>query len=460
MAVPIIAIFDVGKTNKKVFFFDEQYKVVFEKSVRFDEITDEEGDPCEDLRGLSTWVRNTLSEIIKPGLFEVKAINFSSYGASLVHVDAEGNPLTPLYNYLKPYPLYLQKQFYEKYGGELKVSKETASPVLGSLNSGMQLYRLKYQMPELYHRISYSLHLPQYLSYLITGTPVSEVTSIGCHTGLWNFERNDYHDWVIKEGILDKLAPISPSDSALEVQLGNRLVVVGAGLHDSSAAFIPFITGFDEPFVLLSTGTWCISLNAFNRTPLTENELKNDCLCYMSFKGTPVKASRIFAGNEHEKQTKKIAAHFNLRDEFYQALPYNPAWASKIWTDEIATLADVDGNLAVSAFEKREIAHFGSAEDAYHQLLVDLVKMQMRSTNLVLEGTGVKQIFVDGGFSKNQKYMSLLAAAYPAMKVYAATVAQATSLGAALTLHQRWNKKPVPHCMVDLKYYPTPELAV
>jgi hypothetical protein len=34
-AIPVIAVFDVGKTNKKLFLFDENYKIVFERTARF-----------------------------------------------------------------------------------------------------------------------------------------------------------------------------------------------------------------------------------------------------------------------------------------------------------------------------------------------------------------------------------------------------------------------------------------
>jgi hypothetical protein len=47
--IPVILIFDVGKTNKKLFLFDEEYNVVFERSARFNEIEDEDGFPCENL---------------------------------------------------------------------------------------------------------------------------------------------------------------------------------------------------------------------------------------------------------------------------------------------------------------------------------------------------------------------------------------------------------------------------
>ena len=59
---------------------------------------------------------------------------------------------------------------------------------------------------------------------------------------------------------------------------------VGVGLHDSSAALIPLSASFNEPFILLSTGTWCISLNPFNHTMLSDYELNQDCLCYLLMK--------------------------------------------------------------------------------------------------------------------------------------------------------------------------------
>lgn len=65
----------------------------------------------------------------------------------------------------------------------------------------------------------------------------------------------------------------------------------------------------------------------------------------------------------------------------------------------------------------------------------------------------MKRIFVDGGFSKNSVFMHLLAAAFPQMEVYAASMAQATALGTALSIHSQWNKKPVPQDLIQLKYY-------
>ena len=49
---PVIAIFDIGKTNKKLLLFNEDYKIVYEKSARFIETTDEDGFPCENVDAL------------------------------------------------------------------------------------------------------------------------------------------------------------------------------------------------------------------------------------------------------------------------------------------------------------------------------------------------------------------------------------------------------------------------
>ncbi|MES1225967.1 MAG: carbohydrate kinase, partial [Bacteroidota bacterium] len=56
MPLPVILIFDIGKTNKKVFLFDEDYNIVFEKTEILPEIKDEDGFPCEDIEMLVKWV--------------------------------------------------------------------------------------------------------------------------------------------------------------------------------------------------------------------------------------------------------------------------------------------------------------------------------------------------------------------------------------------------------------------
>jgi len=448
----VIAIYDVGKTNKKLILFDEQYNVVYEESTQLTETKDEDGFSCEDVVALTAWVKNSFAKIQTDQRFEIRAVNFSGYGASFVFLDKNKNVIPPLYNYLKPYSPALQKQFYQTYGGESQFSKITASPILGNLNSGMQLYRLRYEKPELFKQIKYALHLPQYLSFVLTSQLHSDITSIGCHTNLWNFQQNRYHDWVEKEGVMEKLVPVAKCNSI--VGNVNDHILAGVGLHDSSSALIPYFTSFHDPFILLSTGTWCISLNPFNHSMLSDYELHEDCLCYLSYEGQPVKASRIFAGYEHEQQVQRLAGFFNKPLTYYTTVNVDPELLKK---QKLAIknlqLMNEGSEPARSAFGKRKLEDFRNYEEAYHQFIVDIVAQQVRSTNLVLRGTGAKRIFVDGGFSKNPIYMYLMAEAFPTLEVYAASVAQASALGAALVIHQHWNNKPLPTNIIDMKLY-------
>lgn len=441
---PVITIFDVGKTNKKLFLFDEQYRIVHEQNIQLPEIKDEDGFACEDINALTNWVKDSFTSILAEEKFEIKAVNFSAYGASFVYLDENGKVFLPLYNYLKPFPKELQNRFYNTYGGEKLIARQTASPVLGSLNSGMQLYRLKYEKPEFFVKIKWALHLPQYLSYILSSEVCTDITSIGCHTNLWSFKEQQYHKWVSGEGIEEKLPSIK--DSTTIAGKTSSAIAVGIGLHDSSAALIPYLYSFTEPFVLLSTGTWCITLNSFNDTLLTDQELEQDCLCYFSYKGKPVKASRLFAGHEHVHQVKRIAEHFKKPMDHY--------WNIKCDLSILMGLRKTaTANDQHFEFQTRDLNGFSSYEEAYHQLILDIMILQVKSIDLVLKGSSIKRIFVDGGFSQNSIFMHLLAEAYPNIEVYAATIAQASALGAALAIHKHWNRNEIPVDIIKLKRY-------
>ena len=448
----VIFIFDVGKTNKKILLFDEQYKLVHEENKQFAEIKDEDGFPCEDVLVLTQWIKESFLRLVKDERFDIKAVNFSGYGASFVYLDDQLHVIPPLYNYLKPYPADLQKKFYDDNGGEHEFTRQTASPVLGNLNSGMQLYRLKYEKPDTFANIKYALHLPQYLSFILSSAVYSDITSIGCHTNLWNFEENKYHHWVRDEQIENKLPPLFSCEEI--AGYADADVPVGTGLHDSSAALIPYFSSFNEPFILLSTGTWCISLNPFNHQPLTDYELNRDCLCYLSYRGDPVKASRLFAGYEHEQQIKNLAAHFNKPNDYFTTVQCDVQVLNRL--NRNSNPAKPGNNIPAlqqSVFSKRNLDDFPNYEEAYHQLIADIMIQQVESTELVVSGTTVKRIFVDGGFSRNPIYMYLLAESFPAMEVYAASVAQASASGAALAIHPHWNNLPLPADIIELKLY-------
>jgi hypothetical protein len=195
-------------------------------------------------------------------------------------------------------------------------------------------------------------------------------------------------------------------------------------------------------------------MNPFNDTPLTPEELQKDCLCYMQYKQKPVKSARLFSGNEHEIQTRKIAKHFGLPDDFYKEIKYNKDIIADLRiTNFKESSYNTDSYIDKCPFENRNLDSFKNYEVAYNQLITDIIAQQVLSTRLVIHNSPVKKIFVDGGFSKNSIFMNLLAQAFPEMEVYAASMAQASALGAALAVHNSWNPKPIQNDLIDLKFY-------
>ena len=433
-----ILIFDIGKTNKKAIVFDSGFQVIHEESTTFSELVDEDGFPCDDIHGITNWIKVTAERLIKKENFNIHSINFSGYGASFVHLDSELKLIPPIYNYLKPFSDELKDKFFSAHNPMEKILVETAGPFLGSLNSGLLLYAIKETKPDLYKRIKYSLHLPQYLSFIFTGKVFSDITSIGCHTMLWNFPENQYHQWVKEEGIDKKLAPIENNAATIEVEIQHKKIEVGIGIHDSSAALIPYTETEQEPFALISTGTWCITLNPFNQHPLTKSELESASLCYIQHNGKQVKAAQLFAGHIHEEGTKKIAAYFKTEHGFYKKITLDENIFNS--TNELKAglmMQKNASNFKESSFLSTEMTIFNDEIEAYHFLIAEIIQQQKFSSSLVINNTNIKKICVDGGFGKNELYMKLLAKAFSSYNVVAASMPQASSIGAAMVMVKR-----------------------
>ena len=212
--LPVIAIYDIGKTNKKLLLFDEDYNVVEQSEVSFEEIEDDDGFPCDDIHAIVNWIQNSWVEFEEGDKYEIKAVNFTTYGASLLHIDQDDKLVTPLYNYLKAFPEDILDQFYDQYGEKSKIALETASPFLGMLNSGLLLYWLKLSKTELFDRIKYSFHFPNYLSYLFAKNAHTDYTSLGCHTTLWNFRDDDCFPFLLVFDLC-LCADLDPSSTCL-----------------------------------------------------------------------------------------------------------------------------------------------------------------------------------------------------------------------------------------------------
>lgn len=442
----VTAVFDIGKTNKKFFLFDEEYQEVYRDYKRFEEIEDEDGFPTDNLQAIQIWAKTIFEEILKSKKYDVATINFSTYGASLVHIDKNGHPLTPLYNYTKPIDEECKIKFYNKYGGRDALSTETASPPAGMLSSGLQLFWLKETKPEIYRNIKYSLHFPQYMSYLFTGIPVSDYTSIGCHTALWDYTKNDYHDWVYAEGIDEKLAPIVESNMSINMQYLGKKIKVGVGIHDSSAALLPYLKGDRNEFLLISTGTWSITLNPFSDGTLSHSELTANCLNYMRPDGHPVKASRLFLGNEYKIQIDNLHKHFGKDYGYHKTIKFSEEIYHEVSLDTRPRFHFASLDVTRAQPDKADFEIFPNFEYGYHKLMLELMELQVHSARSAVGDTNIRKVYIDGGFTDNDLFVKLVSFHFRNHKVRTGKSPLGSALGAAMVIadkeiHKKFLKK-------------------
>ncbi len=430
----VTAVFDIGRTNKKFFLFDKKLKEVYRTYTIIEEIKDEDGFPCDNLTEIIQWVKNTLNQFLRHKTFVIQAVNFSAYGASMVHLDKFGNPVAPLYSYLRPISSDILAKFYATHGDVWQLAKETSSPPLAMLNSGLQPYWIKYAKPDLFKKIKWSLHFPQYLSYLFTGIPVSDYTSIGCHTMLWDYSKKDYHQWVYDEEIDRVLAPIVDTRTMILKSYQDRRLKFGVGIHDSSSALLPYFRFAKAPFLLISTGTWSISMNSFSDAPLTEEDLQNDVLNFMQIDGRPVRASRLFLGNEYKLQIKELLRHFNKKPKHHHHIKIRWKLINKLRSNYQRKFTFDSIKLSHLVSEKVGLDHFKDFGEAYHQLMLELVELQVRSSRMAIGETALKKIYIDGGFINNDIYVKLLVDHFSTYKVETARSGLGSALGAAIVI--------------------------
>ncbi|MFN7115533.1 MAG: FGGY family carbohydrate kinase, partial [Saprospiraceae bacterium] len=396
-----------------------------------------DGFPADDLAAIQRWIKDLFSKILKSKKYQVEAINFSTYGASFVHLDKHGQPLTPLYNYTKPYPDDILQSFYAKYGDPLKIAKETASPPLKMLNSGLQLYWLKYAKPKIFKQIRWSLHFPQYLSFLFTGIPLSDYTNLGCHTMLWDFSKQDYHDWVYAEEIDKILPPITSTGTSINMHYNNKIIKIGTGIHDSSAALLPYLLADPKPFLLISTGTWSIALNPFSQETLTEENLLLDCLQFMRVDGKSVNAARLFLGNEYRLQVEQLCAHYGKAYGYHRNIKFDEHLYHILKTNYQPYFHFTSIHLPRKQPEKTDLQAFDNFETAFHQLMLELVALQIQAAERAIGSTEIHKIYIDGGFADNDIYIKLLCNHFKNYKLRTTQSPLGSSLGAAMVISDK-----------------------
>lgn len=412
-----IAVIDIGKTNAKLALVE--VGTLHELAVETRPNTVLPGPPWPhfDLAGHWAFLLDALGRMHRE--HGVDAISVTTHGAAAVLLDVEGGLAAPMLDYEHDGP----DAAAPAYDALRPAFAETGSPRLPlGLNLGAQLHWMLKTDPGLRERTAHIVTYPQYWGYRLTGALATDVTSLGCHTDLWNPWKGAPSVLVERLGLAGKLAPArKPSDVlgtlATEVAGATGLpstIPVACGIHDSNASLYPHLVGRKPPFAVVSTGTWVVAMAVGSGA--VELAPARDTLVNVDAHGGPVPSARFMGGREYE-----------IIREGSEAIPTDADRAAVL--DGLYLLPAIASGRG--PFPQRE-GGFTAEPATGGQRMLALSYYLALMTDICLELVGAEgPVIVEGPFARNADYLQMLAVLHEA-PVEASVSATGTSVGGAL----------------------------
>lgn len=417
-----IAIIDIGKTNAKVAIVDSgNWREVAVRTTP-NHVLDTAPYPHFDIDGIWSFIISALRDLNQT--HEISAISITTHGASAVLLNQAGGLAMPMLDYEFEGPDDLANA----YDLIRPPFEETGSPRLaGGLNLGAQLYWQQEMFPELFSKVETIVTYPQYWTFRLTGQLTTEVTSLGCHTDLWNPWQSEFSSMARKNHWADLFAPLRKADDIIaNVQpeiadlcgLSHNVSVV-CGLHDSNASLYPHLISHKAPFSVVSSGTWTISMVVGGHA-ITPDQAR-DTLVNVNALGEPVPSARFMGGREFDILMDGRNGDHTAEDR------------SKIINGDIMISPSVENEFG--PFQGRDMAWHGVApeNDGEHYVAISFYLALMTATCLALIGADGPTL-VEGPFAKNELYLEMLAIATKRDVIVSNTSATGTSIGAAKLL--------------------------
>ncbi|HEV8033584.1 FGGY-family carbohydrate kinase [Yoonia sp.] len=310
-----IAVIDIGKTNAKLALVNAATLAEIAVVTRPNTVLPGPPWPHFDVEGHWEFLLEGLARFhADHGIAE---ITVTTHGACAALIEHDGKLAAPILDYEHKGPDTLA----DDYDAIRPAFTETGSPRLGlGLNIGAQLFWQFRTDPTLKDRTRHIVTYPQYWGFRLTGVAATDVTSLGCHTDLWNPHKGTPSSLVEQLRIEDLLAPVHrPADvlgpilPEIAARTGlARDTPVRTGIHDSNASLLPHLQYREAPFNVVSTGTWVIVM-AIGGKPVTLDPTL-DTLVNVNAFGDPVPSARFMGGREHDLALERRAAAVNDSD--------------------------------------------------------------------------------------------------------------------------------------------------
>jgi sugar (pentulose or hexulose) kinase len=415
-----VAVIDIGKTNAKVALVD--LELTREISVRTRPNTVLPGGPYPhfDTDALWDFVLDSLTALNRE--HPVDAISATTHGATAALLDARGNLAVPVLDYEHAGP----DAAAAAYAAIRPPFEETGSPRLpGGLNLGAQIFWLAKTFPDDFAHVASIVTYPQYWTWRLSGVLANEVTSLGCHTDLWNPEAGDYSSLVDGQGWRALMPPIRPARDRLgpilpEVAKKTSLAAgtpVFCGIHDSNASLLPHLLSRSQPFAVVSSGTWVVSM-AMGGKRVTLDAAR-DTLINVNASGDPVPSARFMGGREFEVLMAGHSAHWTEAD------------VERVLARGTMLLPAVMQGSGPFPNHQSKWLPAEPASPADRAVAASFYLALMTTTCLELIGADGPTV-VEGPLAGNRLFVGMLAAAAGRPVLASATTTTGTTIGAAL----------------------------
>lgn len=456
MKTEAIAVFDVGKTNKKITVFDRELTLLDMHTKNFESrvVDGVELEPIDEVR---EWLLGELSRLSQR--FAFVSIAITTHGAGVVTLDEAGEIACPVVSYTNPVEDALHDRFYKLVGNRDELQRETATvEVRPLINPAKLLFFTKERWPAEFARVRTILFFPQYFAYVLTGAATADFTYVGCHTYLWDFSRWEWSTVAATLGIESAL-PDTPRRSweiagTVTSEIADRCGIapdtpVTVGIHDSNASLLPYLIKRDDRrFVLNSTGTWCVAMHPDTTVAFEEDEIGKSVFFNISAFGEPVKTSILLGGLEFETystilkdlHSDVVLPEFNrtlyqrVIDQRRHFIIPSVLPGTGQFPDSRARVMDGDREYPLEAITSGDLVPplLQDLPAAYATLNLSIAIQ----SKIALERVGLEpgmEIYTEGGFRHNRDYNVLLASFFPENPVFLTGIEEATSFGAAIT---------------------------
>jgi len=417
-----VAVFDLGKTNSKLFVFGADGSIISETRSKPRWI-DFDGIQVLDDNALFDWMAGALSEAV--GTLSVGHVMVSGHGCTFALIKG-GDLVHPILDYEQEPP----KAIADRIDVLTPSFSETYSPKLPlGFNYGRHMLWLESAKPRLFEEAEAILAYPQYWSWKFSGRTASEVSYIGCHSHLWAPLKHDFSSLVDHRGWGGKFPTFLRAGTAIGTwhgpEAGSAPVAVHNGVHDSNSALFYYRSIGFEDFTLVSTGTWVVIFNP--DCPLEALDEQRDMLANVTVDGTPVPTIRFMGGREYDMASG--------------------GWSKKISLEALARVI-AKGVFALPSFasggpmqgdEGRFVGPSVEGEERAAAALLYVVMM----TNLSLDLIRSKNpIVIDGGLVKSGVFAELLAQLRPSQPIHTSATAEGSAFGAAALVFDTIGQHP------------------